>query len=57
MFNIDMKVLEVHVPIVLVLYDLHVYFYSPVSNDRGHIFLSCLSVCLSVVNSNLCYNF
>ena len=35
-------------------------FYAPGSNDRGHIFFVlsvCLSVCLSVVNFNLCYNF
>ena len=33
-----------------------VNFYAPGSNDRGHI-VFVLSVCLSVVNFNLRYNF
>ena len=30
--------------------------YAPGSNDQGHI-VFVLSVCLSVVNFNICYNF
>ena len=41
----------------IVFVHLCVFFYAPGSNDRGHIFLSCLFVCLCVVNIILRYNF
>ena len=43
-----------------VCYGQGLSFYAPGSNDRGHIVFVpsvCLSVCLSVVNFNLRYNF
>ena len=47
--------------IFLVTRPFHGYhnFYALGSNDRGHIVfvLSVLSVCLTVVNFNICYNF
>ena len=33
------------------------YFYATRSNDQGHIALSCMFICPSVVNFNLHYNF